>query len=593
MPTILVVDDMPIFREPIAATLRQEGFKTACAANGQEALDAVAAAPPDLILLDLGMPVMDGLTFLKALRQNPATRGLRVIILTALSERSRVEDAARLGVQGYLLKSRFSTDELVARIRKSLAAQTVDEPPPSSSDAESARPATRGASTDNRSDDSGTSSLQAVASRLLTREDALARLDEYLQVKTLAGNVAEVLKIAGSPRADAHELAAALKHDPVIAARVLQLANSAAYQTGKAHVSTIDEAVRVIGFNTIRTLASSIGIFETFPAESADGFSVIRCWQHSFAVASIMNRIVPPSDSVTPGLAHLVGLCHELAEIIVRQLFAAEHDAAISRARATGDAVHQVELEILGLPRYELVGQVMNKLHLPPDVADPIRETGMRAFDHTLRLGGMARALRLANDYAHGCLLAPAADAGVGPATRLECQDAVGDGNPKPIDPIELRDEVYTLTNMLIGTSSAAHAAASQPLFPFKPVRVWYARHTAFSQFDPLGVALQLLSDVERFDRLPQNTAELSGFDGMVVVVPSAENPRMTQEDVRRIAAGGFGRPLPTLLLLPREASPLPVGIDPLTIGAFPQSLADLAGFVRTLPVRQPAAAGA
>src|SRR5688572_24595203 len=82
MQTILVVDDMAIFREPLAACLKHEGYATVCAANGKEALTAVVRKRPDLILLDLAMPVMDGLTFLRHLRGNPATSALPVILLT-------------------------------------------------------------------------------------------------------------------------------------------------------------------------------------------------------------------------------------------------------------------------------------------------------------------------------------------------------------------------------------------------------------------------------------------------------------------------------------------------------------------------------
>ena len=68
MSNVLVVDDMAIFREPIAASLRLAGFETVCAANGQEALSAMDMRRPDVILLDLAMPVMDGISFLQSLR---------------------------------------------------------------------------------------------------------------------------------------------------------------------------------------------------------------------------------------------------------------------------------------------------------------------------------------------------------------------------------------------------------------------------------------------------------------------------------------------------------------------------------------------
>src|SRR3954471_13349351 len=69
MTLILIADDHPIAREPLARLLRHEGYETACAANGLEALELLRERRPDLILLDMMMPKMGGLAFLRALRR--------------------------------------------------------------------------------------------------------------------------------------------------------------------------------------------------------------------------------------------------------------------------------------------------------------------------------------------------------------------------------------------------------------------------------------------------------------------------------------------------------------------------------------------
>src|SRR5205814_4234542 len=132
MSNVLVVDDMAIFREPIAASLRLAGFETVCAANGQEALSAMDMRRPDVILLDLAMPVMDGISFLQSLRARRDANPPPVILLTAMSEKRYVMEAAKLGAKEYLLKSRFSSKELVERIHKHLGttAKPENEPGP-------------------------------------------------------------------------------------------------------------------------------------------------------------------------------------------------------------------------------------------------------------------------------------------------------------------------------------------------------------------------------------------------------------------------------------------------------------------------------
>ena len=118
MSTILVVDDMPIFRDPIAASLRLAGLATVCAANGREALAAAAVHRPDVILLDVAMPVMDGITCLRSLRADPNLAKTPVILLTAMSDKRYVVEAGKLGVHDYLLKSAFSMQELLTRLFK-------------------------------------------------------------------------------------------------------------------------------------------------------------------------------------------------------------------------------------------------------------------------------------------------------------------------------------------------------------------------------------------------------------------------------------------------------------------------------------------
>jgi DNA-binding response OmpR family regulator len=83
-----------------------------------QALQAVARDRPDLILLDVSMPVMDGMACLAALRASPLTSGIPVILLTGDTDRHSVVLAAKLRVSSYLMKSSFSLPELLKRIKE-------------------------------------------------------------------------------------------------------------------------------------------------------------------------------------------------------------------------------------------------------------------------------------------------------------------------------------------------------------------------------------------------------------------------------------------------------------------------------------------
>lgn len=122
MARILLTDDEPMIRELFRRVLEHDGHETVLAANGREALTIVADRAPDLILVDLTMPVMDGLGFLRVLRANRKWKQIPVIVLTAMSDRQNILAAKELGVQDYLLKADFSMASLRDRVGKYVAA---------------------------------------------------------------------------------------------------------------------------------------------------------------------------------------------------------------------------------------------------------------------------------------------------------------------------------------------------------------------------------------------------------------------------------------------------------------------------------------
>ena len=123
---ILVVDDQAVIREPIAASLRHAGYLTVCAANGADALVAARAERPDLVLLDLSMPEMDGLAFLKQFRADPVNAATPVIMLTASTDAKDAAEARQLGVREVMIKSQFSLLNLMDRISQQIARGNAD-----------------------------------------------------------------------------------------------------------------------------------------------------------------------------------------------------------------------------------------------------------------------------------------------------------------------------------------------------------------------------------------------------------------------------------------------------------------------------------
>lgn len=121
MPTVLIVDDEPIVREVVADYLRKDGFRVESAADGPEALSRFAAARPDLVLLDLMLPGIDGLEVCRRIR---TTSNVPIIMVTAKSEETDTIIGLGVGADDYVAKP-FSPRELVARVKAVLRRATA------------------------------------------------------------------------------------------------------------------------------------------------------------------------------------------------------------------------------------------------------------------------------------------------------------------------------------------------------------------------------------------------------------------------------------------------------------------------------------
>lgn len=113
---ILLVEDDKFFREFYAQKLREKGIEVLQAENGEAGLKAVQENRPDVILLDIIMPVKDGFEVLEALSQNENTKTIPVLVFSTLGQEKDIEKAMSLGARGYVNKSFFDFDTLFNRI---------------------------------------------------------------------------------------------------------------------------------------------------------------------------------------------------------------------------------------------------------------------------------------------------------------------------------------------------------------------------------------------------------------------------------------------------------------------------------------------
>jgi DNA-binding response OmpR family regulator len=114
--SILVVDDEPNILLSLEFLMQQEGYEVRTATNGDEALLAVEEKQPDLILLDIMMPKIDGFEVCQKIRSNPKWKDIRIVILTAKGREVDQEKGLALGADDYVIKP-FATKQLVKKVK--------------------------------------------------------------------------------------------------------------------------------------------------------------------------------------------------------------------------------------------------------------------------------------------------------------------------------------------------------------------------------------------------------------------------------------------------------------------------------------------
>jgi len=122
-PNILVIEDERLLAEALKRKLETSGFSVITAADGAEGLEFALGKHPNLILLDIVMPIMDGLTMLDRLREDEWGAKVPVLILSNLSDAESIKESRDRGVNDYLVKTNWKIDDVVKRVRETLDLQ--------------------------------------------------------------------------------------------------------------------------------------------------------------------------------------------------------------------------------------------------------------------------------------------------------------------------------------------------------------------------------------------------------------------------------------------------------------------------------------
>jgi len=120
MKKILIIEDDPFLSEMYSTKFVESGFETELATDGKAGLVKIKNIKPDLILLDIVLPKMDGFELLKKIKEDESIKEIPVILLTNLGQKNEVEKGLSLGADEYIIKAHFTPTAVVAKVKEIL-----------------------------------------------------------------------------------------------------------------------------------------------------------------------------------------------------------------------------------------------------------------------------------------------------------------------------------------------------------------------------------------------------------------------------------------------------------------------------------------
>lgn len=115
---ILIVEDDPFISQMYKDKLRKEGYNVSIAQSGKEGLDFLKENKPDLILLDIVMPEMNGFEMLELAKKDKEIKNIPIILLTNLGQKEDIEKGLKLGADAYLIKAHFTPSEVIEKLEE-------------------------------------------------------------------------------------------------------------------------------------------------------------------------------------------------------------------------------------------------------------------------------------------------------------------------------------------------------------------------------------------------------------------------------------------------------------------------------------------
>lgn len=368
MPAALIADHHAVTREAVGEVLSHNGYRVQKASCAKDAVAAVMAQQFDVILTELDFPDKAGEEYLKAIRAARPAAQTPLVILSEVSERSRILGAVEFGVSGYLLKQQFTVEMLLkkleAALRKGAPAAVPIAKVQELKQAEKAPPpaAIRACP----------ESTLAELKPILTRSELQELIEGFGELRALSPTVAQLIKLTSSPRVSMDSIVQAIRVDHAVALKIIKLANSAVYSRGDP-VNSVKTAVLRIGTEQIRQAVMNISVIDRFgSAEFAEHILQGPFWEHAIGCGIIAAELARASGAVEPDSAFTMGLLHDVGQLVLGEQLGQKYLDVLQTANRLNAPLEQVEKRMLLTDHAEIMDKLLHAWNFPRDLIDPI-----------------------------------------------------------------------------------------------------------------------------------------------------------------------------------------------------------------------------
>ncbi len=214
---------------------------------------------------------------------------------------------------------------------------------------------------------------------LLGRHETLRRIDEFDGMPSVPQIILRVREISENPKSSVADLANIVLSDHALTARILKIANSAFYAEYANKVSTITQAITLMGFRTVQNVVISLALFDAMGKMGHHKFDFRRFWAHSLATGVIAKMVATAAHYKVPEEAFIAGFMHNVGMAVLAVVFPEEYDIVLKKLER-GEEQIAAEKSVYGIDHCEVGGWLARRWNLPPLLSRPILEHHRRGL---------------------------------------------------------------------------------------------------------------------------------------------------------------------------------------------------------------------